>query len=192
MADIDAGITYGKYLMTGPNMGNKYFLNSGAQCTAADTGKVVDMWTYLDQSADQPLLSQGMSDAFGGIGSGSSGMKGLLPGIFVDLADLSPLGLLQSLTRAAFPPCQQVSCPTGDVMGDLSGETHYVLSDKVSSLTSQYGCVVPSAPAAAPSTTKSASKKQTFLGSVTREAPPAWLLVALPVSILVLMAISKN
>jgi hypothetical protein len=137
--DINAGITYVGYLTTGPNMGNKYFLQTGAQCTASDTGKQTDLYTYLDQSADQPLLPPALSSSLGGMGGGNGALQGLIPGMVQQLTDLNPIGILESLVRSAYPPCQKVTCPTGDVTQSMSFESQYVLSSDVGAL-SQSGC----------------------------------------------------
>lgn len=142
MNDIQAGLTYADYLITGPNMGNKYFIRTGAQCTAVDTSGQVDRWKFLDQSADQPMFSDAVQQSLGGLGGGNS-MNGMIPGIMVGVMDLNPMPILSSLVGDSYPPCQQITCPTGDVMGTLVPQTQYVASSEYQTLIDQYGCSAP-------------------------------------------------
>jgi hypothetical protein len=139
MNNIQAGLTYADYLITGPNMGNKYFIRTGAQCTAVDTSGQVDRWKYLDQSADQPMFSDSVQQSLGGMGGGNT-FDGMVPGILVGVMDLNPMPILSSMVGPDYPPCQQVTCPTGDVMGSLVPQTQYVGSDEIQTLVDQYGC----------------------------------------------------
>lgn len=138
LGDIQALGTYAGYLVTGPNLGNKFFMNTGASCTAPG-GSIVDRWRYMDNSNDQPKFSRKM----GSLASFANGeLQGLIPGLLAAVEDLSPMGLISSLTRPAYGPCQKVTCPVGDVTGTMSTETEYVLQDDVSDLTANYGCSV--------------------------------------------------
>lgn len=142
-ADIKAGMSYVDYLITGPNLGNKYFLNTGTTCAAPD-GSEVDRYKYLDNSADQPKFSGLLNSSFSKFASNS--LEGILPGIMVGLEDLNPLPIFEALVRDAVPPCQYVQCPVGDVTGGLSSQSRAVLASEASDLTANYGCSVTSGP----------------------------------------------
>lgn len=135
MGDISALAGYAGYLVTGPNLGNKYFMNTGAQCTAP-SGASVDRWHYIDNSNDQPMAS-------GSLAAFASGeLQGMIPGLIAAVGDLNPMNLLGALVRPGNAACQQVTCPTGDVTGTMTTDTQYVLQDDVPGLTANYGCSV--------------------------------------------------
>lgn len=176
MNDIAAGMEYVKYLVTGPNLGNKYFLNTGAQCTKPDGGHT-DRFKYIDNSADQPKFSSGVQSGFSKFASDS--LEGILPGIMVSMEDLNPVPLFKSLVRDAFPPCAQVTCAVGDVAGGgMGADTQWVLQEDVSDLTGNYGC-----------TAAAAAAVESFEAADTlrRPGPGAWMLL-LPAGILLVLA----
>lgn len=137
LGDIGALTTYAGYLITGPNLGNKYFMNTAATCADA-SGNSVDRYHYIDNSNDQPKFGSG--NPLSKFANGE--LQGMLPGLLASIEDLNPLGLLTSLTRTGNPTCQKVTCPVGDVTGTMSTDTQYVLQDDVPDLTANYGCSV--------------------------------------------------
>lgn len=177
MNDIQAGLTYADYLITGPNMGNKYFIRTGAQCTAVDTSGQVDRWKYLDQSADQPMFSDSVQQSLGGMGGGGT-FNGMVPGILVGVMDLNPMPILSSMVGPDYPPCQQVTCPTGDVMGSLVPQTQYVGSDEIQTLVDQYGC------------TATGYTQETFQNKFNTKGNMAMLLI--PIGFLILLSFIKK
>lgn len=142
-ADIKAGMSYVDYLITGPNLGNKYFINTGGSCIDP-AGTEVDRYKYIDNSADQPKFSGALQNNFTKFVSDE--FQGILPGIFVGLEDLNPMPILQALVRDAVPPCQYVQCPVGDVAGSLTSQSRAVLAEDAGDLTANYGCSAAQAP----------------------------------------------
>jgi len=102
-------INYVKYMISGPAMGNQYFINTGGSCTAPDKS-VQSRYNYINNVASgADLLPQTMKDDLGGI---ASDFNGLIPGILEDVEGLNPVGLFKSLAADSTPSCECYTCPT--------------------------------------------------------------------------------
>lgn len=105
---------------TGQPLGNKFFLQTAAQCTAP-SGQLVDRYIYVDNvpTGEIPFISQGMGTDF-------SDFRGLIPGTMSDLNVLNPFGILQSFMAGTNPPCQELTMQTIDTNNNQSQETQFV------------------------------------------------------------------
>jgi hypothetical protein len=126
--DINGLIQYVEVLVTGTSgasatgqpLGNKFFLPTGAQCTAP-SGQLVDRYIYVDNvpSGNIPFISQGLGEDF-------SDFRGLIPGTMSDLNVLNPFGILQSFMAGSNPPCQELTMQTIDTNNNQSQATQFV------------------------------------------------------------------
>jgi len=126
--DINSLVDYVEVLVTGNgnasktglSLGNKFFFNTGAKCTAPNN-KEVDRYVYVNNvpSTNAPFISNVMEKKV-------TQFKGLMPGIINDLNNLNPFTLMQSFLLGSSPPCQEVTFETIDINNNSSKETHYV------------------------------------------------------------------
>jgi len=75
-------INYVKYMISGPALGNQFFVNTGGTCTAPDKS-VQSRYNYINNVANgADALPASMKQDLGGI---ASDFDGLLPGMLTDL-----------------------------------------------------------------------------------------------------------
>jgi len=128
-SDINGLIDYVEVLVsgtggasaTGQPLGNKFFLQTGAQCTDTATNQLVDRYIYVDNvpSGDIPFISQAMGVNF-------TNFEGLIPGVMSDLNVLNPYGIMQSFLSGSTPPCQELTMQTIDNNNNSSTQTEFV------------------------------------------------------------------
>lgn len=136
--DIDGLIDYVQLLVsgdskasaTGQPLGNKFFLQTGAKCSAVDqcsdpkdssTCKQVDRYIYIDNvpSGDIPIIS-------GASGMNFSEFKGLIPGAMGNLNAINPFNMMSAFLAGSAPPCQKITMQTISNNNTKSSETNYV------------------------------------------------------------------
>ena len=136
--DIEGLIQYVDLLVTGKSkasatgtaLGNKFFLQTGAKCSAVDTCtdpsnsstcSSVDRYIYIDNvpSGDIPFISSAAGVNF-------SEFKGLIPGAMGNLNVLNPFAIMRAFLSGANPPCQSITMATISNDNVKSSETHYV------------------------------------------------------------------
>ena len=99
---------YVKYMISGPALGNQYFVNTGGSCTAPDQS-VQPRYNYINNvSNGEAILPQSMKDDLGGI---ASDFNGILPGMLQDIEGLNPVNLFTALSADSTPTCECYSCP---------------------------------------------------------------------------------
>jgi hypothetical protein len=100
-------------------MGNKFFLLTGGECTAKDTGDVMPRYIYVNNipNGNIPFLAGG---------NNTSSFKGLIPGIMGNLETLNPFAIMQAFVSGDKPECQKITLETVDVNNKHSTETQYV------------------------------------------------------------------
>ena len=102
-------IEYVKYMISGPALGNQYFISTGAQCLAPD-GSTQDRSNYINNvSNGADLLPATMKQDLGSL---TSDFNGLIPGILGDVEGLNPISLFSSLASDSVPSCKCYTCPT--------------------------------------------------------------------------------
>ena len=102
-------INYVKYMISGPALGNQYFIATGGQCIAAD-GSTQDRSNYINNIASgSDLLPATMKQDLGGL---TSDFNGLIPGMLEDIEGLNPVTLFSSLSANSIPDCKCYTCPT--------------------------------------------------------------------------------
>jgi hypothetical protein len=136
--DIEGLIEYVELLVsgnssassTGKPLGNKFFLKTGAKCSAIDscsdkndvsTCQQVDRYIYINNvpEGNIPFISSGLGVNF-------SEFKGLIPGSMGNLNVLNPFAIMRAFLSGSTPPCQSLTMQTISVNNAKSSETHYV------------------------------------------------------------------
>jgi hypothetical protein len=106
--NIDGIVTYVQYLISGPAMGNRFFIKTGGTCTAPD-GSSQSRSNYVNNVTDAAeALPQSMRRDLGGL---ASDFNGLIPGMIQDVEGLNPVSLFNSLSADSVPTCECYSCP---------------------------------------------------------------------------------
>ena len=97
---------------TGGPLGNKYFMQTSAQCIPQDTSSndPVPRYIYINNIPDGkfPILG---SDS--GMNLNMSKFEGLIPGIMEDILRMNPMSLFQAFVMGNNPPCRKVYLPVG-------------------------------------------------------------------------------
>ena len=137
--DIDGLIAYTEVLVSGKSkasrtgnaLGNKYFLNTGAECSAKDTKQQTERYIYINNipTGNIPLISSAMGVNF-------KDFKGLIPGITGNLGALNPFALVSAFSAGSNPECQKITMETIDVKNNKSKETHYVTTVDIAGIDS--------------------------------------------------------
>jgi hypothetical protein len=130
--DIDGLIQYVELLVsgkskaseTGEPLGNKFFLKTGAKCSAIDTNNLstcqqVDRYIYIDNVP---------------------GFKGLISDTMENLNGLNPFAIMTEFLSGSNPSCQQITMQTITNDNIKSSEKHYVT---LADITSMDPCAFP-------------------------------------------------
>jgi hypothetical protein len=143
--DIDGLIGYVQVLVSGGGiaqtrsgpLGNKFFLKTGAKCTATvdKDGKAiepmeVDRYIYVNNvpSGNIPFISAG-------VGANFTEFRGLVPGTLEQLNNFNPLRLLTAFTDGLSPACQPLTMPImGNDNAKAHNETAYVTYSDIDSM----------------------------------------------------------
>jgi hypothetical protein len=106
--NIGGIVTYVQYLISGPAMGNRFFVQTGGTCTAPD-GSSQSRSNYVNNVTDAAeALPESMRRDLGGL---ASDFNGLIPGMIQDVEGLNPVSLFNSLSADSVPTCECYSCP---------------------------------------------------------------------------------
>lgn len=106
---------YMKYMISGPALGNQYFVNSGGTCSAPDKS-IQTRHNYINNvSNGRAVLPEAMKRDLGSV---ASDFNGLIPGMLEDVEGLNPVNLFSSLSADSTPECGCYTCPTSG--GDQS------------------------------------------------------------------------
>ena len=112
-------VTYVQNLISGPALGNRFFINTGGSCIASD-GSTQSRYNYVNNVTDAAeALPESMRRDLGGL---ASDFNGLIPGMIEDIGGLNPLNLFASLEADSTPKCDCYSCPTTS----SGSETHFL------------------------------------------------------------------
>ena len=104
--NLGAAVDYVKLMITGPALGNAYYVNTGGTCTAPD-GSTQSRYNFINNlSTGSNLVPQGLNE----LSFITSDLNGLIPGIVGDIEGLDPLYLFNALTSDGNPPCQCYKC----------------------------------------------------------------------------------
>lgn len=137
--DISGLINYAELLVTGNSkasktggpLGPQFFLKTGQQCKAKDTGKMTTRYIYMDQkpTGNIPFIS-------GGLGVNFSEFKGLIPGTFSNLNALNPVAMFSAFTAGSNPDCQELEMETTptSVNNHKSKQREYVTINDISNM----------------------------------------------------------
>ena len=102
--------SYIKYMISGPALGNRYFVNTGGSCEASDKS-IQSRHNFINNVASgAQLLPQSMKSSLGGI---ASNFDGLIPGMMEDAEEgLNPVHVFSSLAADSTPACECYTCET--------------------------------------------------------------------------------
>ena len=118
---------------TGGPLGPQFFLKTGQQCKAKDTGKMTTRYIYMDQkpTGNIPFISSGLGTNF-------SNFRGLIPGTFGNLNALNPMAIFSSFTEGSNPDCQQLEMETtpSSINNYQSRQREYVTINDISNMDS--------------------------------------------------------
>ena len=138
-------VQYVQYLISGPALGNRFFVKTGGTCKAPD-GSSQPRSNYVNNVTDAAdALPESMRRDLGGL---ASDFNGLVPGMIQDIGSLNPVSLFNSLSADSIPTCECYSCPVSSGQGSaflnttLSPDYNPDLCQKVDSslcVTSQEG-----------------------------------------------------
>lgn len=104
--NLGAATDYVKLMITGPPLGNAFFINTGGTCVAPD-GSTQSRYNFINNlSSGSNLVPQGLND----LSFLTSDLNGLIPGIVGDLEGLDPLYVFNAMTADGNPPCQCYKC----------------------------------------------------------------------------------
>jgi hypothetical protein len=118
--NLNAGLTYVNTLVSGnPTLGNRFFVNTAAQCTAPD-GSTKSRFNYINNIASASKLLPSGVESIGG------GLTGLIPGAVGDIASLNPTYLFRSLSSDGLPSCECYKCEVS------SGSQYHFLTPALS------------------------------------------------------------
>jgi len=100
---------YIKYMISGPALGNRFFVNTGGTCKASDNS-VQPRYNYINNvSSGVNVLPDAMKQDLSGI---ASDFNGLIPGMLEDVEGLNPIHLMGSLAADSEPTCDCYTCDT--------------------------------------------------------------------------------
>jgi hypothetical protein len=100
---------YIKYMISGPALGNRYFVNTGGTCVAPDKS-IQSRYNYINNVTDgADTLPAALKQDLGGI---ASDFNGLLPGMLQDMEGLNPMNLFKALASDSEPSCDCYQCDT--------------------------------------------------------------------------------
>jgi hypothetical protein len=107
-------IQYVQYLISGPALGNRFFIKTGGTCKAPD-GSTQTRSNYVNNVTDAAdILPESMRRDLGGL---ASDFNGLIPGMIQDIEGLNPVSLFNSLSVDSVPTCECYSCPVSSGVG---------------------------------------------------------------------------
>jgi len=107
-------IQYVQYLISGPALGNRFFIKTGGTCKAPD-GSTQTRSNYVNNVTDAAdILPESMRRDLGGL---ASDFNGLIPGMIQDIEGLNPVSLFNSLSVDSIPTCECYSCPVSSGVG---------------------------------------------------------------------------
>lgn len=123
----DGPLDVGKCASTiGRPLGNKFFVDTPLKCTDKDSRKKVKRSLYINNVPDGsiPFITEISNVRF-------SEMKGLLPGIMSNVAQINPLQILLSFVSGPTSTCQKITMETIDAEDRRGVETAYVLNKDI-------------------------------------------------------------
>jgi hypothetical protein len=104
-------------------LGNKFFMQTGAQCMDVETNQEVTRSIYLN---NVPTGNINIDIGSDGIGGSDGGFNGLIPGAIDDLNVLNPYSLMQAFLTPNPAQCQAITLETIDSTGTVGQGTAYL------------------------------------------------------------------
>jgi hypothetical protein len=111
----------------GKNLGDRYFLSTGAQCQDSQ-GNTVKRSIYIDN------IANGNDPRLRDIGIGDEAMNGLIPGLLDDAINMNPTAIFGAFMQGSTPPCSNIHMKTvsaNNVDGTGSG---FVLNSEIKNI----------------------------------------------------------
>lgn len=118
--------------VNGP-LGNKFFLETGAQCKDTGSGEMVTRSLYVNNVPDGtiPFITQGL-------GVKMSEFKGLIPGTMGNLAQINPIQMFSAFTSGTNPACQFIEMETIDVNNTKKMGNGYVTVNDIANMDAEW------------------------------------------------------
>ena len=160
-------VDYVGYMVSGPALGNSFFINTGGMCSAPD-GSTQPRYNYINNVANGANdLSPAMKQSLGGI---ASDFDGLIPGMIGDIEGLNPLNLFTALSADSTPKCECYTCNTSN------GPESYFLTTSLSPDYDPAYCT-PADPSLCKASTPTKKKKESFSNNSTTSIVPTIIAV---------------
>ena len=114
---------------TGQPLGNKYFLQTKAQCREETTNQIVPRSIYINNipMGSIPFIGTGMGMDF-------TEFRGILPGMVEDLDAFNPEGIFQAFEGGATPPCKELTMETVNNENQIGYSSGYVTLSDISDI----------------------------------------------------------
>jgi len=135
--DVQGLIAYVQMLVTGGGsasrsgrpLGNKFFLETGGNCTVEGTSRKASRHIYINNVPDGsiPFVSSGLGTNF-------SDFRGLVPGLMSNAGRINPFGIFQAFMQGSDPSCRAVTLQTIDVNNNVSQQTRHVAVSDIKSM----------------------------------------------------------
>lgn len=111
----------------GKNLGNRYFLSTGANCTDPK-GNSVKRSLYIDNvpNGDDPTLKE--------MGIGDESLNGLIPGLLGDAMKMNPAAIFGAFMQGSSPKCRNVHMKTIDVNNNNGTGSGFILDSEIKSI----------------------------------------------------------
>lgn len=107
---------------SGP-LGDKFFLNTGGQCTDVASGNKVDRYIYIDNVPDGsiPFVTASLN------GYKSKDMRGIVPGVLSNMSRIEPTKIFGAFMMGSEPACKEVTREVINEDGKSSTSTHHLI-----------------------------------------------------------------
>ena len=114
---------------SGP-LGDKFFLQTGGQCTDVYTGNKVDRYIYIDNVPDGsiPFVSASLN------GYKSKDMRGIVPGVLSNMSRIEPTKIFGAFMMGSEPACMEVTREVINEKGESSTSTYHLIEPDIVSM----------------------------------------------------------
>ena len=118
-----------KGLQSGP-LGDKFFLQTGGQCTDILSKQKVDRYIYIDNVPDGsiPFVSASLN------GYKSKDMRGIVPGVLSNMSRIEPTKIFGAFMMGSEPDCMAVTREVIDEKGESRTSTYHLIIPDIKSM----------------------------------------------------------
>lgn len=114
---------------SGP-LGDKFFLQTGGQCTDVASGNKVDRYIYIDNVPDGsiPFVTASLN------GYKSKDMRGIVPGVLSNMSRIEPTKIFGAFMMGSEPACMAVTREVINEDGNSSTSTYHLIEPDILSM----------------------------------------------------------